>query len=109
MTYSSDYFDELYQCAVKLIKKGKAYVCHLGKEEVRLNFDWGGARLYKWKQMARDRKEMRESPYRNRSIEENLKLFEDMRKGKFEEGAATLRVKGDMKHDNPSITSSSLF
>ena len=68
ITYASDNFDELYRLAVELIKRGKAYVCHLPKEEV-----------------AEGRKKMIDSPYRNRSVEENLKLFEMMRQGRFDE------------------------
>lgn len=86
ITYSSSYFPELYELAIKLIKIGKAYVCHQQKEEMR-----------------ECRKAMIESPYRNRSVEENLKLFEDMRKGKFAEGECCLRMKGDMKSDNPNM------
>ena len=85
ITYSSEYFPQLYELAVKLIKLGKAYVCHQTAEDMR-----------------RDRYDKVESPWRNRPIEENLRLFEDMRKGKFAEGTAVLRMKGDMKHDNPS-------
>lgn len=83
VTYSSDYFEELYALAVKLIRRGKAYVCHQTGEE-----------------MSRGRKEGIESPYRNRSVEENVRLFGDMRKGKYGEGEATLRMKIDMKHSN---------
>lgn len=83
ITYSSDYFDQLFVLAVELIKKGKAFVCHQTGNEI-----------------SRDRKEGVESPYRNRSVEENLRLFDDMRKGKYEEGEATLRIKIDMQHAN---------
>lgn len=83
ITFSSDYFEELYDLAVELIKRGKAYVCHQTGDEI-----------------SRDRKEGVESPFRNRAVEENLKLFTDMRNGKFGEGEATLRMKIDMKHAN---------
>lgn len=86
ITYSSSYFPQLYELAVQLIKIDKAYVCHLGKEEMR-----------------EGRKTMVDSPYRNRTVEENLRLFEDMRRGKFAEGECCLRFKGDMKHDNPNM------
>jgi len=86
ITYSSDYFEELYQLAIKLIKKGKAYVCHQTGEEIE-----------------ECRKNKTDSPYRTRSVEVNLKLFEDMRKGKYPAGGATLRMIGDMKHPNPQM------
>ena len=84
ITYASDYFEDLYDLAVELIKRGKAYVCNLTKEEV-----------------AKDREAMKDSPYRNRSVEENLDLFKKMREGRFEEKACCLRMKIDMKHPNP--------
>ena len=85
--YASDYFEALYQFAVELIKKGKAYVCDLSSEEVD--------------QMrgAPDKPGI-ESPYRNRSIEENLDLFTRMRQGEFPDGTRTLRAKIDMKSPN---------
>eukprot|EP00741_Cyanophora_paradoxa_P010732 tig00020538_g10374.t1 len=86
VTYSSDYFGELYDLAVELIKRGKAYVDHQTPEEMS---------SYRDKKM--------NSPWRDRSVEENLKLFEDMRKGKFGEGQVTLRMKGDMTHPNPCM------
>ncbi|HEY1239491.1 MAG TPA: glutamine--tRNA ligase/YqeY domain fusion protein [Bryobacteraceae bacterium] len=85
--YASDYFDQLYEWAVQLIKAGKAYVCDLSAEEVR-----------------RYRGTLTEpgieSPYRNRSVEENLGLFERMRAGEFPDGARTLRSKIDMASPN---------
>ena len=90
-TFSSDYFHELHALAVELIKRGKAYVCHQTAEQM---FEERGG----------DSKgERHESPYRNRSIAENMKLFEDMRKGKFPEGGATLRMKMDMTSGNPQM------
>jgi glutaminyl-tRNA synthetase len=86
ITYSSDYFDRLYELALELIRRGKAYVCHQRPEE-----------------MARDREEKRPSPWRERPIAENLESFERMRLGMFDEGAAVLRMKIDMQHPNPSM------
>ena len=76
----------MYDLAVKLIKKGKAYVCHQTAEE-----------------MKEGRNELKDSPYRNRSIEESLKLFLHMKEGRFEEGECTLRVKMNMQHPNPNM------
>jgi len=81
--YASDYFDQLYGYAVELIKKGKAYVDHLSPEEIR---QYRGTLTEPGK----------ESPYRTRSVEENLDLFERMKKGEFEEGGCVLRAKIDM-------------
>lgn len=85
--YASDYFEELYQCAVQLIKKGKAYVCGLSPQEVK---EYRGTLT----------EPGRESPYRNRLVEENLDLFERMRAGEFEDGSRTLRAKIDMASGN---------
>ena len=85
--YASDYFEQLYEWAVQLIKKGKAYVCDLSADEVR---EYRGTLTEPGK----------ESPYRNRSVEENLDLFERMRTGEFPDGARTLRAKIDMAHPN---------
>lgn len=85
--YASDYFEQLYQYAVGLIKKGKAYVCDLSPQETR---EHRGTLTGPGK----------ESPYRNRSIEENLELFERMRKGEFPDGSRTLRAKIDMASGN---------
>lgn len=93
--YASDYFEQLYQWAEELIKKGKAYVCDLSPEEVS---------EYRGKAQVQDGKVItppgRESPYRNRSVEENLDLFRRMRAGEFPNGAKTLRAKIDMAHPN---------
>ena len=86
VTYASDYFDDLYNIAVKLIKKGLAYVDNLSKQEIS---------EYREKKI--------DSPYRNRTVEENLKLFEMMRQGRFEEKECCLRMKIDMKHNNPCM------
>ena len=85
--YASDYFEQLYEYAVQLIKKGKAYVCDLSSEEIR---EYRGTLTEPGK----------DSPYRNRSVEENLDLFERMRAGEFPDGSRTLRAKIDMAHPN---------
>ncbi|MFH1754626.1 MAG: glutamine--tRNA ligase/YqeY domain fusion protein, partial [Candidatus Latescibacterota bacterium] len=85
--HASDYFEQLYQYAVQLIKKGKAYVCSLSEEEIR---DYRGTVTQAG----------RESPYRTRSIEENLDLFERMRAGEFEDGSHVLRAVIDMASPN---------
>ena len=85
--YASDYFDQLYQWAVQLIKAGKAYVCDLSAEEVR-------------KQRGTLTEPGQESPYRNRSVDENLDLFARMKAGEFPDGARTLRAKIDMASPN---------
>ena len=85
--FASDYFDQMYECAVKLIKKGKAYVCDLTAEEIRA---YRGTLTEVGK----------ESPYRNRSVEENLQLFEEMREGKYQDGEKVLRAKIDMNSPN---------
>ena len=87
MFYASDYFDQLHAWAVQLIKAGKAYVDDLGAEEVR---KYRGSLTEPGK----------ESPYRNRSIEDNLDLFERMRQGEFPDGSRTLRAKIDMASPN---------
>jgi len=88
--FASDYFEQLYEYAVELIKKGKAYVCDLSPEEIR---------AYRGTLMEPGR----DSPYRNRSVEENLDLFERMRAGEFEEGSRTLRAKIDMASPNLNL------
>jgi glutaminyl-tRNA synthetase len=88
--YASDYFEQLYQWAVQLIKAGKAYVCDLNAEQVR---DYRGTLTTPGK----------ESPYRNRGIDENLDLFQRMRAGEFPDGARTLRAKIDMASPNLNL------
>jgi len=88
--YASDYFEQIYQYAVDLIKKGKAFVCDLSADEMR---EYRGTLTQPGK----------ESPYRNRSVEENLDLFERMRKGEFDEGSHTLRAKIDMASGNINL------
>ncbi|XP_051146108.1 glutamine--tRNA ligase, cytoplasmic [Andrographis paniculata] len=83
ITYTSDYFQELYELAVELIRRGHAYVDHQTPEEIK---------EYREKKM--------NSPWRDRPIEESLKVFDDMKKGLIEEGKATLRMKQDMQSDN---------
>lgn len=85
--FASDYFEKMYECAVFLIKKGKAFVCDLSAEEIREyrgDFNNPG----------------KESPYRNRSVEENLRLFEEMKEGKYKDGEKVLRAKIDMASAN---------
>ena len=85
--YASDYFDQLYQWAVQMIKNGRAYVDDLSQEEAS---EYRGVPT----------KPATPSPYRDRSVEENLDLFERMRKGEFPNGAKTLRAKGDLSSPN---------
>lgn len=85
--FASDYFPQMYEAAVKLIKKGKAFVCDLTAEEIR---EYRGDFTTPGK----------ESPYRNRTPEENLKLFEDMKDGKYRDGEKVLRAKIDMASPN---------
>ncbi|HIO92996.1 MAG TPA: glutamine--tRNA ligase/YqeY domain fusion protein [Leucothrix mucor] len=85
--YTSDYFDQLYDWAVVLIKEGKAYVCDLNQEQMR---EYRGNLTTAGK----------DSPYKSRTVEENLALFEKMRAGEFDEGACSLRVSVDMTHPN---------
>jgi glutaminyl-tRNA synthetase len=87
MFYASDYFDQLYEWAVQLIKSSKAYVCDLSADEVR-------------KQRGTLTEPGQESPYRNRSVEENLDLFARMKAGEFPDGARTVRAKIDMASPN---------
>ena len=85
--FASDYFDDMYQYAISLINNNLAYVCDLTNEEIK---DMRGTLTTFGK----------ESPFRNRSIDENLKLFQDMKDGKFKNGEKTLRAKIDMSHSN---------
>ncbi len=93
--YASDYFEQLYEWAEKLIKAGKAYVCDLSSEEIS---------RYRGKAIRDGDKIItppgKDSPYRNRSVEENLDLFRRMRAGEFSDGSKTLRAKIDMTHSN---------
>ena len=85
--WASDYFDEMYECAVQLIKEGKAYVCDLTADQIR---EYRGTLKEPGK----------ESPYRNRTVEENLQLFEEMREGKYADGEKVLRARIDMASPN---------
>lgn len=85
--FASDYFDQMYEAAIKLIKKGKAFVCDLSADEIR---EYRGTLTEPGKN----------SPYRDRTIEENLQLFEEMRDGKFPDGSKVLRAKIDMSSPN---------
>ena len=85
--FASDYFDKMYEAAVKLIRKGKAYVCDLTPEQIR---EYRGTLTEPGK----------ESPYRNRSVEENLELFENMKNGMYADGEKVLRAKIDMAAAN---------
>lgn len=88
--YASDYFDQLHDFAVRLIRKGKAFVCDLSADEIR---QYRGTLTEPGK----------ESPYRNRTVEENLALFERMRAGEFPDGSRTLRAKIDMSSPNVNL------
>ncbi len=88
--FASDYFPQMYEAAVKLIKKGKAYVCDLSAEEIR---EYRGTLTEPGK----------DSPYRNRSVEENLELFENMKDGKYADGEKVLRAKIDMSSPNMNM------
>ena len=85
--FASDYFEQMYEAAVKLIQKGKAYVCDLTADQIR---EYRGTLTEPGK----------ESPYRNRSVEENLQLFEEMKEGKYADGEKVLRAKIDMASPN---------
>ena len=85
--FASDYFDQMYDCAIRLIEKGKAYVCDLSAEEIRA---YRGTLTEAGK----------DSPYRDRTVEENLRLFEEMRKGAYQDGEKVLRAKIDMASPN---------
>ena len=88
--FASDYFDQMYEAAIKLIKKGKAYVCDLSADEIRAH---RGTLTEPGKN----------SPYRDRSVEENLDLFERMKNGEFENGSKVLRAKIDMASPNMNM------
>ncbi len=85
--FASNYFQKMYECAVLLIKKGKAFVCDLSADQIR---EYRGDFTTPGK----------ESPYRNRSVEENLRLFEEMKEGKYKDGEKVLRAKIDMSSPN---------
>lgn len=94
--FASDYFETMYDCAVKLIKKGKAFVCGLNADEMR---EYRGTLTEPGK----------ESPFRNRSAEENLRLFEEMKDGKYADGEMVLRAKIDMASPNMNLRDPVLY
>ena len=94
--YGSDYFDKCYEFAVKLIKDGKAYVCDLTADEMK---EYRGTLTVPGK----------ESPYRNRTVEENLDLFERMKNGEFPDGSHTLRAKIDMSSPNMNMRDPAIY
>lgn len=94
--FASNYFDQMYERAVLLIKKGKAYVCDLNAEQMR---EYRGSLTEPGK----------ESPYRNRSIEENLELFEKMKNGEFGDGEKVLRAKIDMSSPNINLRDPAIY
>ncbi|MCB0331859.1 MAG: glutamine--tRNA ligase/YqeY domain fusion protein [Bdellovibrionales bacterium] len=94
--YASDYYQQLYDYAIQLIKEGKAYVCSLSADEIR---QYRGTLTQPGK----------DSPYRNRSVEENLQLFEDMAAGKFDDGAHVLRAKIDMSSPNMNMRDPAIY
>ena len=94
--YASDYFQKMYECAILLIKKGKAYVCDLSQEEFKeYKGDWNTPG--------------KNSPYRDRSVEENLKLFEEMKEGKYADGSKVLRAKIDMTSPNVNLRDPAIY
>jgi len=94
--YASDYFEQLYEWAVKLIRDGKAYVCDLSADEIR---EYRGT-------LTRPGKD---SPWRDRPVKENLDLFERMRSGEFPDGSRTLRTKVDMAHPNLNMRDAVMY
>lgn len=94
--FASDYFEQMYEAAVTLIKKGKAYVCDLSADEIR---EYRGTLKEPGK----------ESPYRNRSVEENLELFEKMKNGEYKDGEKVLRAKIDMASGNINMRDPILY
>ncbi len=94
--YASDYFDQFYEWALHLIKAGKAYVCHLTAEQASEYRGWATS-------------PGKESPYRDRSVEDNLALFEQMRAGELDEGACVLRAKIDMASPNMNLRDPILY
>ncbi len=94
--YASNYFEQLYEYAVQLIREGKAYVCSLSADEIR---EYRGTLTEPGK----------DSPYRNRSVDENLDLFKRMRNGEFKDGAHILRAKIDMASPNINLRDPALY
>ncbi|EQC32649.1 glutaminyl-tRNA synthetase [Saprolegnia diclina VS20] len=106
-TYSSEYFDQLYEFAIKLIKKGRAYVCHQSKAEIEacrsVLRDLHGRVASEGLVLTPEVLAAAESPFRNRSTDDNLKHFEMMRRGQYAEGAASLRLKMQLESPNPNM------
>jgi len=100
VTYSSDYFQQLYEFAIELIKKGDAYVCHQAKDQVKACRDL--LRQIHIEHKTEVPKEAM-SPWRDTGVDENLAKFEKMRTGQYDEGEAFLRMKGDLMSDNPAM------
>ena len=94
--WASDYFDQMYEAALELIRKGKAYVCDLSGQQIK---EYRGTLTEPGK----------ESPYRNRSVEENLRIFEEMREGKYGDGEKVLRAKIDMASPNINLRDPILY
>ena len=94
--FASNYFQQMYEAAVKLIKKGKAYVCDLSADEIR---EYRGTL----------QEPGRNSPYRDRTIEENLELFENMKNGKYQDGEKVLRAKIDMASPNINMRDPGIY
>ena len=92
ITYTSDYFDELYELGVKLLKNGNGYICELSGNEI-----------------SQHRKDKIDSPHKTRSIEDNLRLFEEMKNGKYPEGKYTMRMNGNLKNPNPCMWDTVFF
>ena len=98
VTYTSDYFHKLHELAIELIKRGKAYVCHQTKADIEASRTIAKAKVADPTAPGNPN-----SPWRDRSIEENLREFENMRKGKYGANEATLRMKMDMNSPNPNM------
>lgn len=96
LRFASDYFETMYECAQKLIRKGKAFVCSLSADEMK---EYRGTLTEPGK----------ESPYRNRSVEENLRLFQEMKEGKYADGEMVLRAKIDMASPNMNMRDPVLY
>lgn len=96
LRFASDYFETMYECAQKLIRKGKAFVCSLSADEMKA---YRGTLTEPGK----------ESPYRNRSVEENLRLFQEMKEGKYADGEMVLRAKIDMASPNMNMRDPVLY
>ena len=105
VTYSSDYFQQLYDLAIQLIESGGAFVCHQSAEEIKASRDM--LRVYHGRGLPADKKgplpKGAASPFRDRSVAENLTEFKKMKQGRYDEGKAFLRIKGDLLSENSSM------